>query len=223
MSLSSAPVGRSHLPQGDGKPSQSSLRDASSPEGGAFCHSGEVSCLSAKLLAREYPFRLAATRQATFPKGTALAAAIKFPAQPKGVPLGELAANAVSRLRGLASPWGSWRVAPEGVSAETPPVCCADSPLGDGAFGMAGEFLAKAQSFRERQRLPLRGSWQNRQVLTEGVKFFFLNVSFCIFFALRYKVSRTFLIFHRNVMTFFVKSGILYLAGTVGPQPLPRT
>ena len=49
------------------------------------------------------------------------------------------------------------------------------------------------------------------------------NVSFCIFFAVRYKVSRTFLIFHRNVMTFFVKSGILYLAGTVGPQPLPRT
>ena len=35
---------------------------------------------------------------------------------------------------------------------------------------MAGEFLAKAQSFRERQRLPLRGSWQNRQVLTEGVR-----------------------------------------------------
>ncbi|MFR1495673.1 MAG: hypothetical protein ACLST6_09160, partial [Faecalibacterium sp.] len=67
------------------------------------------------------------------------------------------------------------------------------------------------------------GSWQNRQVLTEGVKFFFLNVSFCIFFAVRYKVSGTFLIFHKNVMTFFVKSGILYLAGTVGPQPLPRT
>ena len=37
---------------------------------------------------------------ATFPKGTASAAAIKFPAQLKGVPLGELAANAVSRLRG---------------------------------------------------------------------------------------------------------------------------
>ena len=54
-------------------------------------------------------------------------------------------------------------------------------------------------------------------------KFSLSNVSFCIFFALRYKVSRTFLIFHRNVMTFFVKSGILYLAGTVGPQPLPRT
>ena len=84
-------------------------------------------------------------------------------------------------------------------------------------------FPTKAQSFRARQRLPPRGSWQNRQVLTEGVKFFFSNVSFCIFFALRYKVSRTFLIFHRNVMTFFVKSGILYLAGTVGPQPLPRT
>ena len=37
---------------------------------------------------------------ATFPKGPALVVAIKFPAQPKGVPLGELAANAVSRLRG---------------------------------------------------------------------------------------------------------------------------
>ena len=73
---------------------------------------------------------------------------------PKAPPSGELAANAVSRLRGLASPWGSWRVAPEGVSTETPPVCCADSPLWDGAFGMAGEFLAKVQSFRERQRLP---------------------------------------------------------------------
>ena len=51
-------------------------------------------------LAREYPFRLAASRQATFPKGTAFVVAIKFSAQPKGVPLGELAANAVSRLRG---------------------------------------------------------------------------------------------------------------------------
>ena len=29
-----------------------------------------------------------------------MAVAIKFPAKPKGVPLGELAANAVSRLRG---------------------------------------------------------------------------------------------------------------------------
>ncbi len=37
---------------------------------------------------------------ATFPKGTASAVAARFPAQSKGVPLGELAANAVSRLRG---------------------------------------------------------------------------------------------------------------------------
>ena len=37
---------------------------------------------------------------ATFPKGTASVVAAKFSAQPKGVPLGELAANAVSRLRG---------------------------------------------------------------------------------------------------------------------------
>ena len=49
---------------------------------------------------------------------------------------------------------GAGTGAPEGVSTETPPVCCADSPLWDGAFGMAGEFLAKVQSFRERQRLP---------------------------------------------------------------------
>ncbi len=37
---------------------------------------------------------------ATFPKGTASAVAARFPAQSKGVPLGELAANEVSRLRG---------------------------------------------------------------------------------------------------------------------------
>ena len=49
----------------------------------------------------KHPFRLAASRQATFPKGTALAAAIKFPVVPKGVPLGELAANKGSRLRGF--------------------------------------------------------------------------------------------------------------------------
>ena len=37
---------------------------------------------------------------ATFPKGTAFVVAGSFAAAPKGVPLGELAANAVSRLRG---------------------------------------------------------------------------------------------------------------------------
>ena len=46
---------------------------------------------------------------------------------------------------------------------------CRASPLWDGAFGMTVQFPAKAQSLRARQRLPLRGSWQNRQVLTEGV------------------------------------------------------
>ena len=47
-----------------------------------------------------YPFRLTASRQATFPKGTALAVVGKFLVLQKSVPLGELAANAVSRLRG---------------------------------------------------------------------------------------------------------------------------
>ena len=50
---------------------------------------------------REHPFRLAAARQSTFPKGTASAVAAKFPAQPKGVPLGEL--SSVARLRGFVS------------------------------------------------------------------------------------------------------------------------
>ena len=48
-----------------------------------------------------YPFRLAALRQATFPKGTAFAAAGNFAAAPKGVPLGELP-NEV-RLRGCGA------------------------------------------------------------------------------------------------------------------------
>ena len=37
----------------------------------------------------------------------------------------------------------------------------ADSPLWDGAFGMAGEFLAEVQSFRERL-LPLGGAVAQR-------------------------------------------------------------
>ena len=49
---------------------------------------------------------------ATFPKGTASAVAARFPAQSKGVPLGELAANEVSRLRGYSLPF----------PATTPPV-----------------------------------------------------------------------------------------------------
>ena len=41
--------------------------------------------------------------------------------------------------------------------------------LWDGAFGIVVQFPAKVQSLRARQRLPPRGSWQNRQALTEGV------------------------------------------------------
>ena len=57
--------------------------------------------LNSKVLVREYPFRLLPLVAATFPKGTASTVAIKFPAQLKGVPLGELASAA--RLRGY---WG---------------------------------------------------------------------------------------------------------------------
>ena len=42
-----------------------------------------------------------------------------------------------------------------------------------------GKLLAQAQSLRARQRLPLRGSWQNRQVLTEGVQTVTPSVSLC--------------------------------------------
>ena len=41
--------------------------------------------------------------------------------------------------------------------------------LWDGVFGITAQFPAEVQSFRARQRLPLRGSWQSRQALTEGV------------------------------------------------------
>ena len=59
----------------------------------------------------------------------------KFPAVGLPLPLGEVDANAVSRRRGRRT-------------RETPPVCCADSPLGDGAFGIVGKSPAKVQSFR---------------------------------------------------------------------------
>ena len=75
---------------------------------------------------------------------------------------------------------------PGSTPGETPPVAYGDrfpflspavtsSPgagevvLWDGAFGITVNFPAKVQSFRFRQRLPLRGSWQSRQALTEGV------------------------------------------------------
>ena len=56
-------------------------------EGSGICSA--AFCESAAL--RGYPFRLAASRQATFPKGTAFVVAGSFAAVPKGVPLGELA------------------------------------------------------------------------------------------------------------------------------------
>ena len=50
----------------------------------------------------------------------------------------------------------------EGVSTETPPVCCADSPLWDGALGMERKLSGKLQSLRFRQRLSLWESWHRR-------------------------------------------------------------
>ena len=41
----------------------------------------------------------------------------------------------------------------------------------EGVVSGVAKFPAKVQSLRARQRLPPRGSWQNRQVLTEGVFF----------------------------------------------------
>ncbi|PDX70274.1 hypothetical protein CGS54_02820 [Faecalibacterium prausnitzii] len=47
--------------------------------------------------------------------------------------------------------------------------CAQCQPLWDGALGMAVKLPVKVQIFRACQRLPLRGSWQSRQALTEGV------------------------------------------------------
>ena len=44
---------------------------------------------------------------------------------------------------------------------ENSPVCCADSPLWDGALGMAGKFAGKSQSLRVRL-LPLGGAVAQR-------------------------------------------------------------
>ena len=60
-----------------------------------------------------------------------MAVAIKFPAKPKGVPLGELAANAVSRLRGY---WGLTGAAPH-------PALRATFPRRVKASVVAGSFL----------------------------------------------------------------------------------
>ena len=72
---------------------------------GAFCVGSEYA-LSAKSTAGNFATpettpSVIACGDATFPKGTALAVAGNFAAAPKGAPLGELAANVVSRLRGF--------------------------------------------------------------------------------------------------------------------------
>ena len=88
------------------------------------------------------------------------------------------------RLRAFLNPIFTGR----GFGERTPPVACGDSPLWDGAFGITVKFPAKVQSLRARQRLPPRGSWQNRQVLTEGVSFQFL------FFCTKCSAGRVFLL-----------------------------
>ena len=59
---------------------------------------------------------------ATFPKGTASVVATRFPAQSKGVPLGELAANEVSRLRGYSLPVNRCTPPREKVNRENPQI-----------------------------------------------------------------------------------------------------
>ena len=83
---------------------------------------------------------------ATFPKGTAFGGGDKVSGIAQRRPLGGAGAQ---RLRGFLPELPQSRLRRA-------------SPLGDGAFGMAVQFPAKVQSLRARQRLPLRGSWQNR-------------------------------------------------------------
>ena len=78
---------------------------------------------------------------ATFPKGTALVVAGSFAAAPKGVPLGELAANAGSRLRGVPR---------RGLNPLR--VCFANPPP------PKGEALLYLPA--DDEKLPLRGSWR---------------------------------------------------------------
>ena len=65
------------------------------------------------------------------------------------------------RLRAFLYPiftgWGGGTTLPQSSLRDA-------SPLWDGAFGIAVKFPAKAQSWRARQRLPPRGSWQSRRL-----------------------------------------------------------
>ena len=93
---------------------------------------GKVPAKPQSGLPGRYPFRLAASRQSTFPKGTASVVAGKFLASPKGVPLGEL------------SPQATEGVFPSSPSQSKP--CGFDSSPKGRALGMAVQFPAKPQS-----------------------------------------------------------------------------
>ena len=78
----------------------------------------------------------------------------KFPAVILPLPLGEVSPQVTERVHAV-------RNSPSHLALLDA------SPLGDGAFGIEINLPAKVQSLRARQRLPPRGSWQNRQALTE--------------------------------------------------------
>ena len=71
------------------------FRQNGTPAGVPFCHFHEKGRNGKLHLQRRFPerhpFHLLTAFAATFPKGTAFVVAAKFPASPKGVPLGELA------------------------------------------------------------------------------------------------------------------------------------
>ena len=109
-----------------GKPSQSKPAALTAPpKGGAFCGYGKISGKTAKLAAvhksspfggagRDQPERTERVRPgdtpsvkacgfASSPKGTPFGAAGNFAAAAKAVPLGKVAANAVSRRKGSSA------------------------------------------------------------------------------------------------------------------------
>ena len=103
-----------------------------------------------------------------------------LPAAMPPSPRGRLNSPSLAFARQPPLGWGPWHSgtvsgssAKLALSEVTPSViACGDAPFPKGtASVVAAQFPAKVQSFRARQRLPLRGSWQNRQVLTEGVRF----------------------------------------------------
>ena len=74
----------------------------------------------------------------------------------KAPPSGELDATSGSGLRGFSRPLG------EGG--------CERSEQTEGVTSGQANFALEPETLPPCQRLPPRGSWQNRQVLTEGVR-----------------------------------------------------